>query len=121
MTMIEKWKLPVPTDLEGWARHPITISRREYFPWLNDAEYARMITRVSIVSYRFLYGRLMASAETSALTRSLKFRLARALIVFLHTVAVKPLIKLRIDLGVYSFPVEWAIYRALRDRVVKMI
>lgn len=118
---IEKYSLPVPADLEGWSKHPVSEPRREYFPWLTDRKYRRMLLAGSIASYIFLYGKLFDSAEGEAVHRSLKWRTFKAIMKVAHALFIRWSIRLRWNLHHDAFPIEWEAYAYLRNKIFKTI
>jgi hypothetical protein len=113
--------LPIPNDLESWSKYPVTEPRREYFPWLNNKKYRRMMLVGNIASYRFLYGKLINSSESDALDESFKWRLLKMLLKISHELFVKWIIYIRWNLGCDILPIEWNLYAYLRNKIIKTI
>ena len=120
--IIKEWQLPIPKSLEEWAQNPITIPRREYFPWLSRKQYNTMMMYTSIVSYKFLYNKLINSAESQILCKKkFRFRILFFAAVLFHHSLIKLSIFIRLKMGVDMFPFEWKLYRRIRDKLLKMI
>lgn len=120
-TTIKEWNLPIPSDLESWNTYPIAESRREYFPWLSNKQYRRMMLIGNIASYKFLYGRLIESPESDALNRSLKWRLLKTSLNIMHKLFVRWIIYFRWNLMCDILPIEWNLYSYLRNKIIKTI
>jgi len=120
--IIRDWQLPIPQSLEEWAKNPITIPKREYFPWLTRKQYNTMMMYTSIVSYKFLYNKLVNSIESEVLwTKNIRYRVLIFAAVLLHHSLIKVSIFIRLKMGLTIFPYEWKLYRRLRDKLLKMI
>jgi anaerobic magnesium-protoporphyrin IX monomethyl ester cyclase len=116
---IEKWKLPIPTDLDGWAMNPMAKIRRECYPWLNDRQYNKILLYHLIVSYFWLYGRLSAMrSKTGGLLW--KWRIVIPAFYIINALIISPSIFLRWNLGFDLFPVEWKMYQLIREKVFRI-
>jgi len=118
---IKDWSLPIPSDLEGWSKHPITEPRREYFSRLCDRKYGRMLLTGYIASYLFPYGKLLDSSENKAMRRSLKWRIFTFLFGSFHAGVVKWTIYLRWYRHWDTFPLEWKLFGYTRNKVLDTI
>jgi radical SAM superfamily enzyme YgiQ (UPF0313 family) len=118
---IREWSLPLPADLEGWGKYPVTEPRREYFPWLTDRKYSKILLTGQIASYLFLYGRVLNSPESEAMQKSFKWRSLVFLLKAAHVLFVRWSIYLRWNRQWDIFPVEWQIFGYLRNKILKSI
>lgn len=118
---IKKWDLPIPTTLEGWAKYPVTEPRREYFPWLNDRRFRRMLLASDMASYLFLYGKLFDSFEGKAMNSSLKWRVLKFFLKTAHNLFLKWDVQFRWKYRLDFFPIEWKIFRYFRNKIIKTI
>ena len=119
--VIREWNLPIPENLEAWARHPITLPRREYFPWLSGHQYGRMVTVSTIASYLHIYERITSEARRPGAKHSLLFRGLIGGIRLLHHTLGRLMIWLRLDKGLDMFPVEWRVFAFLRNKILKAV
>jgi anaerobic magnesium-protoporphyrin IX monomethyl ester cyclase len=116
---IEQWKVPVPTDLDGWAANPMSKIRKECYPWLNDQQYNKMLLYHLIVSYFFVYRRLLSMRPKSTGIRW-AWPLVKPAFQIVHATVINPSIFLRWNLGFIFFPYEWKMFQFLRDKVLRI-
>ncbi len=119
--VIREWNLPIPKSLEAWARHPITLPRREYFPWLSRRLYQRMVTVSTIASYLHIYERITSEARRPGAKQSLLLRSMILGIRVLHHTVGRVAIWLRLEKGMDWFPVEWRLFAFLRNKILKAV
>jgi radical SAM superfamily enzyme YgiQ (UPF0313 family) len=117
----KEYNIPQPASLEGWAKYQIFEMHRMDFPWLDNKRYSRYQTMNSIVSYIFFFDKLRSMPERQrAGIPLLRHRIVFWFVCLIDWVVRNTFVKLRWELNVYAFPLEWRVWNFIRKHILKL-